>query len=89
MMKKTKQYSIQFILLLFTIYSSAQAPAVIAKGTLNTPYTVTGNETLIATQSITLSPNTLIKSGSTFVAKIMPDAYIPISAISNENFKLT
>jgi len=89
MMKKTKQYSIQFILLLFTIYSSAQAPAVIAKGTLNTPYTVTGNETLIATQSITLSPNTLIKSGSTFVAKIMPDAYIPISAISNENFVLT
>ncbi|PWB26433.1 DUF6443 domain-containing protein [Flavobacterium sp. HTF] len=89
MMKKTKRYSIQFILLLFSIYATAQVPATIVKGSINTPYNVTGNETLIATQSIVLSPNTLIKSGSTFTAKIVPDAYIPISAISNENFILS
>jgi RHS repeat-associated protein len=37
-------------------------------------YTVTGTENLIATQRITLKPNTWIKSGSTFTAKINPDA---------------
>lgn len=37
-------------------------------------YTVTGTENLIATQSITLKPNTWIKPGSTFSAKINKDA---------------
>jgi RHS repeat-associated protein len=36
-------------------------------------YTVTGTENLIATQRITLKPNTWIKPGSTFTAKINPD----------------
>lgn len=88
MMNKTKRYSIQIILLLFTIYTTAQAPANIVKGSINTPYTVTENETLVATQSIILSPNTHIKSGSTFLAKISPDEYIPFT-LSNENFIFT
>ncbi|MGE8340708.1 MAG: FG-GAP-like repeat-containing protein, partial [Flavobacterium sp.] len=37
-------------------------------------YTVTGTESLIATQSIVLKPDTWIKSGSTFLAKINEDA---------------
>ncbi|WP_276381600.1 DUF6443 domain-containing protein [Flavobacterium sp. H4147] len=89
MMNKTKRYSIQIILLLFTIYTAAQAPATILKGGANGAYTVTGTETLVATQSITLSPNTHIKAGSTFIARISPDDYIPIFALSNENFILT
>ncbi|WP_264536580.1 DUF6443 domain-containing protein [Flavobacterium sp. N1736] len=88
-MKKNKRYSIQIILLLFTIYTTAQTPATITKGSINTPYTVTGNETLIATQSITLSPNTYILAGSTFWAKISADEYIPPFALSNENFVFT
>lgn len=37
-------------------------------------YTVTGADNLTATQRITLKPNTWIKPGSTFTAKINPDA---------------
>jgi RHS repeat-associated protein len=37
-------------------------------------YTVTGTENLIATQRITLKPNTWIQPGSTFSAKIAPEA---------------
>jgi RHS repeat-associated protein len=37
-------------------------------------YTVTSTDNLIATQRITLKPNTWIKSGSTFTAKINADA---------------
>lgn len=90
MIIKTKQYSIQIILLLFTIYIQAQTPATIVKGTINTPYTVTGPEpeTLIATKSITLKPNTIIKSGSKFLAKISPDEYSPVF-LSNGNFVFT
>ncbi|WP_374173550.1 DUF6443 domain-containing protein [Flavobacterium tructae] len=51
----------------------------------NTEYVVTGNETLIATQSIILKPNTWIKSGSTFTAKISTDAYIS-GTFSDENY---
>jgi RHS repeat-associated protein len=37
-------------------------------------YTITGTENLTATQRITLSPNTWIQPGSTFSAKIIPEA---------------
>lgn len=37
-------------------------------------YTVTSQESLVASKSIILKPNTLIKSGSTFSAKINPEA---------------
>jgi RHS repeat-associated protein len=37
-------------------------------------YTVTGTENLIATQRITLKPDTWIQPGSSFTAKIIPDA---------------
>lgn len=89
MMKKTKFYSMQIILLLLTIYTHAQVPATIVKGGAGGAYTVTGTETLIATQSIVLSPTTHIKAGSIFTAKISPDAYIPLFAFSNENFVFT
>lgn len=59
----------------------AQVPEIITK----TDYTVAGSETLIASQSITLKPNTWIKSGSAFLAKISPDAYLPFT-FSNENY---
>ncbi|WP_166923479.1 DUF6443 domain-containing protein [Flavobacterium poyangense] len=88
MISKNYPYSIQIILLLFTLYAQAQTPATITKGAVNTPYIVTQNETLTATQSITLKPDTWIKAGSTFVAKIVPDAYIPYT-LSNENFVFT
>lgn len=88
MIIKTKQYSIQLILLLFTIYTQAQTPVSIIKGSINTPYIVRGSESLIATQSITLSPNTIIQSGSTFLARISPDEYSPV-ALSNGNFVFT
>jgi RHS repeat-associated protein len=51
-------------------------------------YIVTGMETLVATQSITLLPNTLIKTGSTFTAKISANAYNK-PVFSNENFVFT
>ncbi|WP_428231969.1 DUF6443 domain-containing protein [Flavobacterium sp.] len=90
MIIKTKQYSIQVILLLFTIFIQAQTPATIVKGAINAPYTVTGPEpeTLTATKSITLRPNTIIKSGSKFLAKINPDEYSPVF-LSNGNFVFT
>jgi RHS repeat-associated protein len=39
-------------------------------------YTITGTENLVATQSIVLKPNTWIQAGSTFTAKITPDANV-------------
>ncbi|SHI47971.1 DUF6443 domain-containing protein [Aquimarina spongiae] len=52
-------------------------------------YTVTGSETLTATQSITLKPNSWIKSGSTFSAIVSADAYIDVAFDSNENYVFT
>ena len=48
-----------------------------------------GSASYIATQSITLKPNTWIKAGSTFSAKIVSDAYITPSLSSNENYVFT
>lgn len=88
-MIKTKDCSIQIILLLFTIYIHSQAPATITKPVLpGSNYIVTtaiGPVTLIATQSIILGPNTHIQAGSTFTAKISSDAYIPFT-LSPENY---
>ncbi|SHM96804.1 RHS repeat-associated core domain-containing protein [Flavobacterium chilense] len=87
-MIKIKHYSIQIILLLLTLYTQAQTPATILKGNTTTPYIVTGDETLVATQSIILGPTTWIKAGSTFLAKINADEYTPF-ALSNGNFIFT
>ncbi|MEN2399264.1 DUF6443 domain-containing protein [Flavobacterium sp. MC2016-06] len=81
--------SFKVVLLFFiTIVIQAQTPAVIVKGEINNSYIVTGVETLTATQSITLKPNTWIKQGSVFTAKINPDAYI-VPVFSNENYIFT
>jgi RHS repeat-associated protein len=79
-MKKAFRFIIVF-LFFFESKLVAQIPEIITK----TDYTVAGSETLIASQSIILKPNTWIKSGSTFVAKISPDAYNPFT-FSNENY---
>jgi len=78
-------------IILFFINTSlfAQTPAIISKPEpTELDYIVKGNVTLIATQSINLKPGTHIQTGSTFVAKIVPDAYIPFS-FSNENYVFT
>ncbi|MHC0446329.1 DUF6443 domain-containing protein [Flavobacterium sp. 3-218] len=73
------------VLLVFISFkATAQIPANITKSN----YTVTGSETLIATQSITLQPNTLIQAGSTFLATVNPDSYIA-PTFSNENYIFT
>lgn len=59
----------------------SQTPETITK----TNYTVTGNETLTASQSIIIQPNSLIQQGSTFVAKIDSDAYTALT-FSTENY---
>lgn len=51
----------------------AKTPNAIVKGQ-NQDYTVTTSDNLIATESITLKPNTTIKAGSTFSAKIVEGA---------------
>lgn len=87
-----KKYLYLLILLLFAgPHIIAQTTANISKPEpLNTEYIVTEaqTETLIATQSITLKSNTWIKAGSTFIARIIPDAYIPLN-FSNENYVFT
>lgn len=74
-----------FLLLVFiTSKAIAQTPTTIIK----TDYTVTTPETLIATESITIKPTSIIPAGSTFVASILSDAYIPLT-LSNENYIYT
>jgi len=51
----------------------AKTPNTIVTGQ-TTDYTVTQSDNLVATESIVLKPNTLIKSGSTFSAKIKEGA---------------
>lgn len=72
-------------IIVFLFFSASKLIAQIPETITKTDYTVAGSETLIASQSIVLKPNTWIKSGSSFVAKISPDAYIPIT-FSNENY---
>ncbi|WP_165770639.1 DUF6443 domain-containing protein [Flavobacterium reichenbachii] len=78
------------ILLVFSATSVySQTPVVINKPEPSaTDYIVTGNETLTATQTINLKPGTWIKSGSTFLARITADVYIPVT-MSNENYIFT
>lgn len=83
-MKNISKYTL-LILLLIGVHSNAQTPITIVK---DNNYTVTGTETLTASESITLKPNTWIKAGSTFIAKIESDAYRSIS-LSNENYVFT
>lgn len=80
---------ITLLLVLITSNAIAQTPATITKpDTNNSEYIVEGTETLIASQSIILKPNTWIKAGSTFVAKVSQDAYIPLT-FSDENYVFT
>ncbi|SEO96708.1 RHS repeat-associated core domain-containing protein [Flavobacterium sp. CF108] len=67
----------------------AQTPVTVTKPDgLNTDYIVTGTENITASQTITLKPGTWIKTGSTFRASLLPDAYKPIT-LSNENYIYT
>ncbi len=85
-----KQYIYTIAFLLLAQIVIAQTPTTIVK---ENAYTVTGTETLIATHSITLKPNTWIKSGSTFTAQIIEpttatDPYTSMT-FSNENYVFT
>ncbi len=84
----------KYIYIIFTLCMAqlaiAQAPTTIVK---EGNYTVTGTVTLSATQSITLKPNTWIKSGSTFTAEIVEsntaeEPYLSFN-FSNENYVFT
>jgi RHS repeat-associated protein len=72
-------------MLLIVLQTNAQIPVSITK---ENTYTVTGDETLVASESIILKPNSWIKSGSTFIARIESDAYRSI-LLSNENYIFT
>lgn len=87
---KTILNSIVIAVSLFTtLTSEAQTFQNITKPEANSQdYIVTSTETLIASKSIILKPNTWIKAGSTFVAKIIPEAYNPV-VFSNENYVFT
>lgn len=84
-MNTIKTYiAIAFFFVSFAITAQI-SPSIVKEGN----YTVTGTKTLIATQSITLKPNSWIKSGSTFSAKVSEDAYQTISLNENENYVFT
>ena len=87
-MKMIKYISTYITATLFfvALTTTAQTPTTIVK---DGNYTVNGSEELLATQSITLKPDTWIQSGSTFSAVVAPDAYIPISLSNNENYVYT
>jgi len=82
-----------FVVLLMFFSATSQTPETITK---QGNYTVTGSDNLTATQSIRLLPNTWIKSGATFTARIVDapevttanDAYTPF-VFSNENYVFT
>lgn len=84
-MRKIAKY-IAVALLFVGSIAQAQTPANIVK---EGNYTITGSETLTATQSITLKPNSWIKAGSNFSLIVAPDAYIPISLNIDENYVFT
>jgi RHS repeat-associated protein len=73
---------------LLLVFISSKAIAQTPENIIKTDYTVTGTETLLATQGIVLKPTTWIKSGSTFLATVNSDAYIPLN-LSNENYIFT
>ncbi|WP_068842715.1 DUF6443 domain-containing protein [Flavobacterium chilense] len=84
-----KYLSLLILLLIASPHIIAQTATNITKPEApNTEYNVTGSETLTATQSITLKPDTWIKNGSTFIAKISSDAYIN-ATFSDENYVFT
>lgn len=69
---------------MFPVAIYSQTPETIIK----TNYTLTGNEMLIASKSITILPNSLIQQRSSFTAKIDSDAYTALT-LSNENYIFT
>jgi RHS repeat-associated protein len=83
---------VSVLLFLLSIKLSAQTPIKIAKPEIPaSSYNVTaatGPVTLIASETITLGPNTVIQAGSTFVAKISSDAYTGLT-FTNENYVFT
>jgi RHS repeat-associated protein len=80
-----KKYLYLMVLLVLSFSIKAQTiPATIVKEN----YTVTGNVTLVASQSIILKPNTVIQYGSTFTAKVDANGYNP-GTYSDQNFVFT
>ena len=80
-------YSLLLLIGQQTISAQTTLSATIVK---EGSYTLNSGQTdnLEALQSIILKPNTHIKSGATFTAKINPDGYKPITK-SDENYVLT
>jgi RHS repeat-associated protein len=69
-----ENYTVLYLHDPLTTTSSFQTTRIITKGGNGTDYIVTGPENLVATQRITLKPNTWIQPGSAFSAKIAPEA---------------
>ncbi|MET3020874.1 DUF6443 domain-containing protein [Flavobacterium hydatis] len=91
MIKKLSQYTTVLLFFITAALHAQTAVTILKPEPPATNYTVTaatGPVTLIATQSITLGPNTHIQAGSTFVAKVSSDAYIAITR-SKENYIFT
>lgn len=83
---------ITVLLFFISIKLNAQVSIKVAKPEIPaTSYNVTaatGPVSLIASETITLGPNTLIQAGSTFIAKITSDAYTALT-FTNENYVFT
>src|SRR5699024_9457112 len=79
-------YSLFLIGAMSTIYAQEISETHIMEN-----YTLNSGESdsYTATQSITLKPNTWIKSGSTFSAKVVLDGYIAPSLSNMENYIFT
>jgi len=82
-MKTIKQYVV--LSLLFVSFTIQAQTNIIKEGN----YTVSGKETLTASEGVILKPNSWIKPGSDFFAKITPDVYNTISLTENENYVFT
>ena len=83
---KTKLLFLYFVFSVSWLFAQdPPATIVIQDDTLQSGQT----RNYIVTQSITLKPNTWLRAGSTFSAKVISDAYIPLAISNTENYILT
>ncbi|KAA1243987.1 DUF6443 domain-containing protein, partial [Aquimarina sp. RZ0] len=89
MIQKISTY-ITATLLFVSIASLAQVEEnVVLKDQTITASSIPAVLNIKATKSITIKPTTWIKSGSTFTAEVIEDAYLPVTLSDTENYIFT